>query len=452
MAPELRKRCDLLNIKVSNIGIISKFLGEQWHNYVTQAQRDFFEEKANEEDELHHATYPWYSYITGDDRKRKSSRVNLADVDMPGYLRTEGIAQQYHEFCRINHLPIMHPVKVGDANGLDQYNVPGKYYEALAKPSETRTKRLRQAKYSARKANKTTSGQSPAQAAAARVASPSVQGEEAFFFDPQPSGSTSQPADSQGSQELSHMSPPQFQAMGQQQPIVGGQLQMVDNAQQDGPRSAENAPDMQWLDDLVLLQSFDNNLEQSSTPVTNENPMGSLGEGSGALQLQPGNNGLRIDHEAMTANPGVSMSSEMGLNWLPDNALPGGDGLLLYGNEEPPAANLMGEVLAGQLSQQVPSQQLESSIPLNVEDSTAWNSEVEISGQQPLSQEQQPPADVEHFGNDGLVGSSLAAMPLGDNNVAGFNSMSEGVDAADDVLYEDDQATLDYLFGDGFAL
>ncbi|KAI0385017.1 hypothetical protein F5Y04DRAFT_203665 [Hypomontagnella monticulosa] len=118
--------------------------------------------KAEEEVKLHRGTYPWYKLLNKADKEGAETKGLLADVDMPGFLDTVDVAREYHQFLRDHNTRIIHPVPEGHKDGLDKFNVPQFYDQILADPSESKTRRLRQAGIGSRKALKAKKGQSPA--------------------------------------------------------------------------------------------------------------------------------------------------------------------------------------------------------------------------------------------------------------------------------------------------
>ncbi|KAI1778996.1 hypothetical protein F4818DRAFT_437798 [Hypoxylon cercidicola] len=170
---EVAKRLESLGIPGCS-NLISKILGDQWSNRLPPAQKEFFIQKATEEETLHREVYPWYRYDS--DKKKRNNTAGgkkecISDMNLPGYLNMGDVMRDYHQFLQNNGFAVIQPVPAGDSKGLSQYNIPEYYNTILVDPIENgERKRKRSSPRQSRKARKTHQSQSPATAATAQNA------------------------------------------------------------------------------------------------------------------------------------------------------------------------------------------------------------------------------------------------------------------------------------------
>ncbi|KAL7621572.1 slightly ste11-like protein [Parahypoxylon ruwenzoriense] len=87
----------------NNLSSTSSFLGNQW-NCMPEVQREFFQNMAQREDQLHRDTYPGIAFNPGSGVSKKC----LSEVVLPGYLSIVEVVREYHEFLRTHGLAMFH--------------------------------------------------------------------------------------------------------------------------------------------------------------------------------------------------------------------------------------------------------------------------------------------------------------------------------------------------------
>ncbi|KAI2605409.1 uncharacterized protein GGS25DRAFT_534313 [Hypoxylon fragiforme] len=147
---EVVKRLERLGESADN-GKVSRILGDQWSERLSDIQKAFFEQKAAQEAATHRETYPWYEYEPDSKRSQANGggsirKISLATTSLPGYLDMVEVTREYHDLLRQYDMPIIHPVPFGDEKGLSKFNIPDLYKHILVAPEEALAKRARTAR------------------------------------------------------------------------------------------------------------------------------------------------------------------------------------------------------------------------------------------------------------------------------------------------------------------